>query len=217
MTAEFESEYNELVSQIMNLPTAVQAVKLLPTAKAALLLNCSVSTLEKRRQSHKPPPPAPNYAGGVKGKEVKYLASTLIEFIQGQEISQPSPYVQVAALPLAKNAATARRSGLAAAGGRSHLMKYGSDLSQDDAAAASPFFVNQDGLLLAHCWESPSMTLDLFLDDSSDVKWLQWQDALAAVWLDESRRLAWLREADVVAPDLRKRVEADRHAALSRI
>ncbi len=69
MTAEFESEYNELVSQIMNLPTAVQAVKLLPTAKAALLLNCSVSTLEKRRQSHKPPPPAPNYAGGVKGKE----------------------------------------------------------------------------------------------------------------------------------------------------
>lgn len=217
MNVECETEYNELVSQIMNLPTAVQSIKLLSTAKAALLLDWSISTLEKRRRNQEPPPPAPNYAGGRKGEEVKYLASTLIEFIRGQDISQPSPYAQVAPFPLAQNAATARRSGLAATGVRRHLMKYGGDLSQDDEAAASPFFVNQDGLLLAHCWESPSMTLDLFLDDSADVKWLHWQDALAAVWLDESRRLAWLREADVVEPDLRKHVEAARHAALSRI
>ena len=110
MTAEFKTEYDELVSQIMNLPIAVQSIKLLPTAKAALFLDCSISTLEKRRNSHKPPPPALNHAGGRKGKGVKYLASTLIEFIQGQEISQPSPYPQVAALPLAQNAAKARRS-----------------------------------------------------------------------------------------------------------
>lgn len=217
MNVECETEYNELVSQIMNLPTAVQSIKLLSTAKAALLLDWSISTLEKRRKKHEPPPPAPNYAGGRKGEEVKYLVSTLIEFIRGQDISQPSPYAQVAAFPLAQNAATARRSGLAATGVRRHLMKYGGDQSYGLEAAVSPFFVNQDGLILAHCWESPSKTLDLFLDDSADVKWLHWQGALASVWLDEAQRMAWLREADEVVPDLRKRVEAERHAVLSRI
>jgi hypothetical protein len=61
------------------------------------------------------------------------------------------------------------------------------------------------------------MTLSLFLDDSVDVRWLHWQGALASVWFDESQRLAWLREADELVPDLRKRVEADRHAAMLRI
>jgi hypothetical protein len=216
MTTGFKTEYNELVSQIMGLPAAVQSIKLLSTAKAALLLDCSISTLEKRRQSHKPPPPAPNHVGGVKGKRVKYLASTLVEFIQGQDISQPSPYTQAAALPLAQNAAAARHTGLATTGVGRHFMKYGGDLSKNEVAV-SPFFVNQDGLLVAHCWESPSMTLSLFLDDSVDVRWLHWQGALASVWFDESQRLDWLREADELVPDLRKRVEADRHAAMLRI
>lgn len=217
MNVEFETEYNELVSQIMKLPTAVQSIKLLSTAKAALLLDWSISTLEKRRKKQEPPPPAPNYAGGRKGEEVKYLASTLIEFIRGQDISQPNPYAQVVAFPLALNAAAARQSRLAATGAYRHLMKYGGDQSHDHETAVTPFFANQDGLILAHCWESPSKTLDLFLDDSADVKWLHWQGALASVWLDEAQRMSWLQEADEVVPELRKRVEAERHTALSRI
>ena len=83
---------NALLAEVMALSPEVRRVKLLSAAKAALMLDMSVSTLEKRRKKLKPPPPAPNWAGGKKGDEVKYLASTLVEYIAGEPISQPNPY-----------------------------------------------------------------------------------------------------------------------------
>ena len=44
-----------------------------------------------------------------------------------------------------------------------------------------------------------------------------WDKALAAVWLDDRLRLAWLRHADTVAPGLRAAAEEIRHTALSRM
>lgn len=217
MVSDFEAEYTQLVADIMALPEAVRSVKLLSTAKAALFLDCSVSTLEKRRKNKEPPPPAPNYAGGRKGEEVKYLAGTLVEFIRGDSITQPNPYPEVQPSVLAVNAAAACSTALSETGARRHLAKYGSGLVVEDEAASMPFFVGQDGLVLSPCWDEPAATLESFVDDSTDVAWMPWPDALAAVWQDESARQDWLRTADQLAPGLPQRAEAIRHDRLSRI
>ncbi len=56
-----------------------------------------------------------------------------------------------------------------------------------------------------------------YSDDSTDVDWKAWPEALAAVWQDESTRQGWLKTADQLAPGLRQRAEAIRHKHLSSI
>ena len=214
----FEVEHNKLLEDIMALPEAARSVKLLSAAKAALILDCSVVTLERRRKRGHPPPPAPNHAGGIKGSEVKYLASTLVEFIRGLPISQPNPYPEKAAASvLAKNAAASREAALAKTGAKRHQQKYCNGLAVEDEAAAMPFFVSVDGLVLSPCWDEPAAMFESYWDDSTDVDWKAWPEALAAVWQDETARQGWLKTADQLAPGLRQRAEAIRHARLSSI
>lgn len=217
MSSDFESEYNQLVADIMALSEAVRSVKLLSTAKAALFLCCSESTLERRRKSHEPPPPAPNYAGGRKGDEVRYLADTLVEFIRGETITQANPYAEVLPTSLAVNAAAARRTALSATGARRHLAKYGNGLTVEDEVANMPFFVGMGGIVLSPCWDEPAAMLESFLDDSTGVVWMAWPDALATVWQNEPARQDWLNIAEQLVPGLRQRAEAIRHARLSSI
>lgn len=214
----FEVEHNKLLEDIMALPEAARSVKLLSAAKAALILDCSVVTLERRRKRGHPPPPAPNHAGGIKGSEVKYLASTLVEFIRGLPICQPNPYPEKAAASvLAKNAAASREAALAKTGAKRHQQKYCNGLAVEDEAAAMPFFVSVDGLVLSPCWDEPAAMFESYWDDSTDVAWKAWPEALAAVWQDETARQGWLKTADQLAPGLRQRAEAIRHARLSSI
>ena len=214
----FEVEHNKLLEDIMALPEAARSVKLLSAAKAALILDCSVVTLERRRKRGHPPPPAPNHAGGIKGSEVKYLASTLVEFIRGLPISQPNPYPEKAAASvLAKNAAASREAALAKTGAKRHQQKYCNGLAVEDEAAAMPFFVSVDGLVLSPCWDEPTAMFESYWDDATDVAWKAWPEALAAVWQDETARQGWLKTADQLAPGLRQRAEAFRHARLSSI
>ena len=214
----FEVEHNKLLEDIMALPEAARSVKLLSAAKAALILDCSVVTLERRRKRGHPPPPAPNHAGGIKGSEVKYLASTLVEFIRGLPICQPNPYPEKAAASvLAKNAAASREAALAKTGAKRHQQKYCNGLAVEDEAAAMPFFVSVDGLVLSPCWDEPTAMFESYWDDSTDVDWKAWPEALAAVWQDESTRQGWLKTADQLAPGLRQRAEAIRHKRLSSI
>ena len=202
----------------MALPEAARSVKLLSAAKAALILDCSVVTLERRRKRGHPPPPAPNHAGGIKGSEVKYLASTLVEFIRGLPICQPNPYPEKAAASvLAKNAAASREAALAKTGAKRHQQKYCNGLAVEDEAAAMPFFVSVDGLVLSPCWDEPTAMFESYWDDATDVAWKAWPEALAAVWQDETARQGWLKTADQLAPGLRQRAEAIRHARLSSI
>ena len=215
---EFEAEHNKLLEDIMALPEAARSVKLLSSAKAALILDCSVGTLERRRKGGRPPPPAPNHAGGTKGNEVKYLASTLVEFIRGLPICQPNPYPEKAAASvLAKNAAASREAALAKTGAKRHQQKYCNGLAVEDEAAAMPFFVSVDGLVLSPCWDEPTAMFESYWDDATDVAWKAWPEALAAVWQDETARQGWLKTADQLAPGLRQRAEAIRHARLSGI
>ena len=214
----FEVEHNKLLEDIMALPEAARSVKLLSAAKAALILDCSVVTLERRRKRGRPPPPAPNHAGGIKGNEVKYLASTLVEFIRGLPICQPNPYPEKAAASvLAKNAAASREAALAKTGAKRHQQKYCNGLAVEDEAAAMPFFVSVDGLVLSPCWDEPTAMFESYWDDATDVAWKAWPEALAAVWQDETARQGWLKTADQLAPGLRQRAEAIRHARLSSI
>ena len=214
----FEVEHNKLLEDIMALPEAARSVKLLSAAKAALILDCSVVSLERRRKRGHPPPPAPNHAGGIKGSEVKYLASTLVEFIRGLPICQPNPYPEKAAASvLAKNAAASREAALAKTGAKRHQQKYCNGLAVEDEAAAMPFFVSVDGLVLSPCWDEPTAMFESYWDDSTDVDWKAWPEALAAVWQDESTRQGWLKTADQLAPGLRQRAEAIRHKRLSSI
>ena len=215
---EFEAEHNKLLEDIMALPEAARSVKLLSAGKAALILDCSVGTLERRRKGGHPPPPAPNHAGGKKGNEVKYLASTLVEFIRGLPISQPNPYPEKAAASvLAKNAAASREAALAKTGAKRHQQKYCNGLAVEDEAAAMPFFVSVDGLVLSPCWDEPTAMFESYWYDATDVAWKAWPEALAAVWQDETARQGWLKTADQLAPGLRQRAEAIRHARLSSI
>ena len=214
----FEVEHNKLLEDIMALPEAARSVKLLSAGKAALILDCSVGTLERRRKGGHPPPPAPNHAGGKKGNEVKYLASTLVEFIRGLPICQPNPYPEKAAASvLAKNAAASREAALAKTGAKRHQQKYCNGLAVEDEAAAMPFFVSVDGLVLSPCWDEPTAMFESYWDDATDVAWKAWPEALAAVWQDETARQGWLKTADQLAPGLRQRAEAIRHARLSSI
>ena len=214
----FEVEHNKLLEDIMALPEAARSVKLLSAAKAALILDCSVVTLERRRKRGHPPPPAPNHAGGIKGSEVKYLASTLVEFIRGLPICQPNPYPEKAdPSVLAKNAAASREAALAKTGAKRHQQKYCNGLAVEDEAAAMPFFVSVDGLVLSPCWDEPTAMFESYWDDATDVAWKAWPEALAAVWQDETARQGWLKTADQLAPGLRQRAEAIRHARLSSI
>ena len=214
----FEVEHNKLLEDIMALPEAARSVKLLSAAKAALILDCSVVTLERRRKRGHPPPPAPNHAGGIKGSEVKYLASTLVEFIRGLPMCQPNPYPEKAAASvLAKNAAASREAALAKTGAKRHQQKYCNGLAVEDEAAAMPFFVSVDGLVLSPCWDEPTAMFESYWDDATDVAWKAWPEALAAVWQDETARQGWLKTADQLAPGLRQRAEAIRHKRLSSI
>ena len=215
---EFEAEHNKLLEDIMALPEAARSVKLLSAGKAALILDCSVGTLERRRKGGHPPPPAPNHAGGKKGNEVKYLASTLVEFIRGLPISQPNPYPETLnPSALAENAAASTKTALAKTGPKGHLQKYCNGLAVEEEAALMPFFVSMDGLVLSPCWDEPAAMFESYWDDSTDVAWKGWPEALAAVWQDETARQGWLKTADQLAPGLRQRAEAIRHARLSGI
>ena len=215
---DFEAEHNKLLEDIMALPEAARSVKLLSAAKTALILDCSVVTLERRRKKKEPPPPAPNHVGGKKGNEVKYLASTLVEYIRGLPISQPNTYQEtVNPSALAVNAAASTETALAQTGAQRHLHKYCNGLAVEEEAALMPFFVSPQGLVLSPCWDESAAMFESYWDDSTDVKWKAWPEALAAVWQDESTRQGWLKTADQLAPGLRQRAEAIRHKRLSSI
>jgi len=216
--SDFEAEHNRLLEDIMALPEAARSVKLLSAAKAALILDCSVVTLERRRKGGQPPPPAPNHSGGKRGSEVKYLASTLVEFIRGLPISQPSPYPEkVDPSILARNAAASGKAALAQTGAKRHLQKFCKGLAVYEEAALMPFFIGMDGLVLSPCWDKPAAMFESYWADSTDVAWKGWPEALAAVWQEETDRQDWLKTADQLAPGLSQRAEAIRHKRLSSI
>jgi hypothetical protein len=211
---DLDAGQNELLTLVMSLPPDVRRVKLLSAAKAALMLDCSVSTLEKRRKRREPPPPAPNWSGGRKGEEVKYLASTLVEFITGTPISQVSPFPVGEHLPIAVNSAASRTRGMGTSGIRRHILRFGAVPEVTDDDAVWPFFVDPEGLVIAPCWENALLTADMFLDDRFEVSWMDWVAALAGVWVDEAARQHWLMVAEEESPGLCQSVDESRRAKL---
>lgn len=79
-----------------------------------------------------------------------------------------------------------------------------------------PFFVSPEGLVVA-------LVVDEFDDHDASpvairqVRWMTWASALSLVWLDESKRLAWLEKMATVVPALHATVDALRRSALRSI
>jgi len=117
-------------------------------------------------------------------------------------------------LPIAKNAAASRKNGLGILGIRRHLMKFGAVMEVADDDAVWPFFVEQQGLVIAPCWENVQTTAEMFMDDRIEVVWMDWVAALAGVWVDEAARGHWLTVAEEESPGLCQRVDESRRAKL---
>lgn len=81
-----------------------------------------------------------------------------------------------------------------------------------------PFFMTTDGLVLSHCWdEDVTAIAERLVSGKNSIRWMPWDQALAAVWQDDRLRLAWLGHADSVAPKLRAAVKNLRDQALTQI
>lgn len=198
----------------MSAAPEVQDVMLIPAKKAALMLCRSVDWLQDRRELHQPPPPAPNFAGRAKGSRVLYLARTLIQFIKDEPITQASPWSPTEPLPIAVNAASSRKKALDTKGAKRHLVKYASSTAEVEDATW-PFFVDQAGRLTHPCWDTRESTIESFFDETTDLEWLCWVDALAKVWVDEEDRLKWLADAEHHSPGFSQRVQSLRSQRLS--
>ena len=93
-------------------------------------------------------------------------------------------------------------------------MKFGSVTEVADDDAVWPFFVEQQGLVIAPCWENVQTTAEMFMDDRIEVVWMDWVAALAGVWVDEAARGHWLTVAEEESPGLCQRVDESRRAKL---
>lgn len=84
------------------------------------------------------------------------------------------------------------------------------------AASRIPFYADPAGCVIAMPLDADGLMPEE-RPGPVQVLWLTWAEGLASVWQDESARQGWLKTADQLAPDLRQRAEAIRHAHLSSI
>jgi hypothetical protein len=172
---------------------------LLTTGEAAVYLRHSPKTLANWRSAGAPPKYVQFAGEGTSGARVLYELGDLQDLVASRKRGSTSDV-----LAFASNGIESRF----------HMASGGALLPEDDSDGGAPFFVNASvpGLVLAQCYET-NRYLDAWLTDRTiDVAWLNWDEALAAVWEDEPRCQSWLQFADRKAPGFaalvhRKRVE----------
>lgn len=161
-------------------------------AQAALFLGVNPTKLERWRNHHQPPHPVGMNGDERGGYEVRYRVGELQDFLRK---TMPS---EIRIEP--------------------EGMKWfdGAVVQADEIE--EPFFMDSDGLVLAHGWEDSVSTIaERLLSPSCRIDFMSWDNALACVWQDEVRRLSWLGHSDNVAPGLRAAVESKRQARLATI
>lgn len=190
-----------LHEQLKNVPDVM-----LNHEQAAFFLGCHPKKLERWRTEKLPPFPAAMNAVGKSGVQVQYRVGTLLDFIQE---SQPKKIVSATQFVTHKVVNGKRQ--------KPDLMAWALENSPEVEELQEPFFMDNDGLVVAHGWEeSISAIAERLTVQRTPLKWMAWDDALAGVWQDEGLRLSWLAHADTVAPLLRADVESKRVAALAR-
>lgn len=193
-----------LHEQLKNVPDVM-----LNHEQAAFFLGCHPKKLERWRTEKRPPFPTTMNAMGKSGVQVQYRVGTLLEFIRDSQVQSQ-----------ANNGATQLASHKVINGKRvkpDAMTWAAEDLIEVDELA-EPFFMDDDGIVIAHGWEENLVAIaERLTVQRTPIEWMTWDDALARVWQIESLRLSWLAFADTVAPLLRGVVESNRTAALAKI
>ena len=192
-------EVEDLWTRLANRPREF----LLTTGEAAVYLRHSTKTLANWRSAGAPPKYVQFAGEGTSGARVLYELGDLRDLIASRKRGSTSDVMAFTS------------NGIES---RFQIASGGAPSPNDDSDGGSPFFVNASvpGLVLAQCYET-SRYLDLWLTDRAiDVAWLNWDDALAAVWEDEPRRQSWLQFADSKAPGFAALVDRKRVEKLSR-
>lgn len=217
-TPEQREKRREEVHINMERIAASSSTYFVKPAKAAFFLSISEKELENRRARKEPPPPTPTWVPGQKGVPVHYFARTLVEHIRGEPISQINPFGNpLNGISLGANAAAANAAADRKARSMMRPMRWSASLTVEAEDTTESFFVDASNRVMMQCWEDDTKTSDYFFSESIEVAWMQWDDALARVWVDEGRRLKWLGKSDVLAPGLRQAVEVKRKAMFSKI
>lgn len=175
--------------------------------QAAFFLGCHPKKLERWRTEKRPPFPIAMNAAGKSGVQVQYRVGTLLDFIRVSQIeaqtSSGTPYTTQKVV----NGKRVTPNGLAWIANDSITIE---DL-------AEPFFMNIDGLVIAHgLEESASAVAERLEILGTAIDWMTWDHALASVWEDEKLRLRWLALSDATSPSLREAVHAKRAHALAK-
>ena len=176
--------------------------------QAAFFIGCHPKKLERWRTEKRPPFPVAMNAVGKSGVQVQYRVGTLLDFIADSQIQATT---NNSATPLATHKVVNGKRV------KPDAMTWAAEDAIEVDELAEPFFMNDDGLVVAHGWdEAVSVIAERLTVQRTPIEWMAWDDALAKVWQDERLRLSWLAFADTVAPLLRNIVEAKRVAALAK-
>ena len=152
-------------------------------AQAALFVGVNPTKLERWRNHHQPPHPVGMNGDERGGYEVRYRVGELQGFLRKTMLD-------------AEGAAIRDYEVEKVTGGENKkpaVMKWfdGAVVQADEIE--EPFFMDSDGLVLAHGWEDSVSTIaERLLPPSCRIDFMSWENALACVWQDEARRLSWL-------------------------
>jgi hypothetical protein len=182
---------------------------LLSIEVAAFFIDCHPKKLERWRTEKLPPFPVAMNANGKSGVQVQYRVGALLEFIRASEV-QPVVDSGTAGFT-AQKVVNGKRQ-------KPDFMVWATGDPLEVEAIEEPFFIDGDGLVLAHGWQDDvSSIVERLVSHKMPITWMAWDTALAGVWQDERQRLGWLAHADTVSPDLRAAVESKRRAVLAKV
>jgi hypothetical protein len=174
----------------------------------AFFLGIHKKKLERWRTERRPPHPTLLNADSRSGVRVQYRVGALLDFIRDSQV-QPGSASSTQGISVHKVVNGKREK-------PDTMVWLAEDVLNVDAIE-EPFFISDDGLVLAHGWEDDVTTIaERLMSRQGVISWMTWDNALAGVWLDESCRLNWLAHADSVSPGLRAAVDLKRQAHLAK-
>lgn len=192
-----------LHEQLKNTPDV-----LLGHDQTAFFMGLHPKKLARWRHEKRPPHPMAMNAEGQSGVQVLYRVGELLDFIR-QSQTQPEP-TAVSSL-VSHQVVNGKRQ-------KPSSMAWATADTFEVETLEEPFFMTTDGLVSSHCWdEDVTAIAERLASRKNSIRWMVWDEALAAVWQDDRLRLAWLCHADSVAPTLRAAVKNLRDQALTRI
>lgn len=174
----------------------------------AFFLGVHKKKLERWRTERRPPHPTLLNADSRSGVRVQYRVGALLDFIRESQVKPDSASDTVGVSVHKVNDCKRQKP---------DTMAWLAEDALNLDAIEEPFFISDDGLVIAHGWEDDVTTIaERLISRQGAISWMTWDTALAGVWQDESCRMSWLAHADSVSPGLRAAVDLKRQAHLAK-